>query len=167
MWCVIYSEFSIFQIVYYCYAECLYAECRFAECLYAECRFAECLYAECRFAVFMLSVVLLNVIMLSVVLLNVIMLSVILLNVFMLTVVLLNVYMLSVVLLNVIMLSVVAPLSSLQVVISLETFSTLSPYKSFYLMDEDKLSINALPCDYVLSYLQLTDHGTFQRVCFR
>jgi hypothetical protein len=107
-------------------------------------------------AVCMLSAVLLTVFMLSVVLLTVFMLSVVLLNVFMLTIVLLNVYMLSVVLMNVIMLSVVAPLSSLQVVISLETFSTLSPYTSFYLMDEDKLSINAintLTCDYVLSYL--------------
>jgi hypothetical protein len=41
--------------LFYCYAECRYAECynaecRYAECCNAECRYAECCNAECRYA---------------------------------------------------------------------------------------------------------------------
>ncbi len=36
--------------IFYCYAECRYAECLYAECHYAECLYAECHYAECLYA---------------------------------------------------------------------------------------------------------------------
>ncbi len=34
--------------IFYCYAECLYAECHYAECLYAKCHSAECRYVKRR-----------------------------------------------------------------------------------------------------------------------
>ena len=36
--------------LYFCHAECRYAECHYAECRYAKCRYAQCHYAECRYA---------------------------------------------------------------------------------------------------------------------
>ncbi len=51
---IVYHYVSV--AIFYCYAECRYAECRYAESCYAECRNAECCYAECLGAAKMLQV---------------------------------------------------------------------------------------------------------------
>ncbi len=71
--------------IFYCYAECRYAEYRYAECHYAEYRYAECRYAEYHYAEYhytvnrnvechygdMVNIIVLNIVMLSGIMLRV------------------------------------------------------------------------------------------------